>query len=399
MWNISKEVKERFQKCNLLPIHESDEEWEIVLREAEEEGEDIQSRLKEELDEGKEELLETMPSRFIPYVENSTINQPTLPKDVREDYLNWMREADKAFEQVMEAASQQTKTATSFLPKEVQDVFEESLHDAIIERIKREDNTLHLYLNADGGFSTKAYIHLIFHNVESEKADEPVQVGQWVVYDELRKTEDGFAFRILFDCPEAEWTIAMKGMDAAYYYRPVAYTTLANEETLNETSIEEYVSQLNPDHHYWLITPHVTSAIKKLSDDEMQLEDGKVSFGKNMLVVSVGDDLFRYDLTEHNPIAFIFTDVFEDPYEEFHESVAVELLEEAALSDELFMQARAWNTMYARPEELSEIINRVLLKMEVTEENEMMISVFLNHFRESGVLTETVVEKFSELLE
>jgi hypothetical protein len=41
MWNISKEVKGKFLKYNLLPIHESDQDWEIALREAKEEGEDL----------------------------------------------------------------------------------------------------------------------------------------------------------------------------------------------------------------------------------------------------------------------------------------------------------------------------------------------------------------------
>ena len=99
-----KKAKEKFIKYNLLPIHESDHDWEIALSEAKEEGEDLFTRLKEELDEVKEELLHVLPSRFIPYLENDTLNQPTLPKTIREDYLQWMREADREFEQVLDAA-------------------------------------------------------------------------------------------------------------------------------------------------------------------------------------------------------------------------------------------------------------------------------------------------------
>ena len=53
MWNISKEAKKKFLKYNLLPIHESDHDWEIAIREAREEGEDLISRLNEELNEVK----------------------------------------------------------------------------------------------------------------------------------------------------------------------------------------------------------------------------------------------------------------------------------------------------------------------------------------------------------
>ncbi|MGM7684744.1 DUF4085 family protein [Cytobacillus sp. Hm23] len=38
--------------------------------------------LKEQLDRVKGELLHTLPGRFIPYLENGTLNQPTLPKAV-----------------------------------------------------------------------------------------------------------------------------------------------------------------------------------------------------------------------------------------------------------------------------------------------------------------------------
>ncbi len=121
--------------------------------------------MKEELDEVKEELLHVLPSRFIPYLENGTLNQPTLPKTIREDYLQWMREADKEFEQVLDAAFERTKQAVPFLSTAVQDVFAESLHDSTIERIEREGDTLHLYVNTDGGFSSKSLIHFIFKGV------------------------------------------------------------------------------------------------------------------------------------------------------------------------------------------------------------------------------------------
>src|SRR3954447_9733754 len=126
MWNISKEAKDKFLKCTLLPIHESDHDWEIALREAKEEGEDLFTRLKENLDEVKEDLIHVLPSRFISYLENSTLNQPKLSKVVREDYLQWIREAHKEFEQVLDAAFERTKQAIPFLSTAIQEVFAES---------------------------------------------------------------------------------------------------------------------------------------------------------------------------------------------------------------------------------------------------------------------------------
>ncbi|MEC1523796.1 DUF4085 family protein [Neobacillus niacini] len=398
MWNLTKEAKEKFSKCHLLPIHESDDDWKMAITEAKAEGEDLIARLNEELEEVKEELLLVLPSRFIPYVEDGTLNQPTLPKNVRENYLQWMQDSAKEFEQTLDAAYEQTQQAVAYLPMAVQDVFAESLHDAIIERIEREGNTLHLYINTDSGFSTKFHIHLIFKDVIIEESDDLLQLGQWLIYYELQKTDAGFAFRVLFDCPEAEWTITMKGMDAQYYYRPMVYTRLRDEEKLEETSLAEYVSLLNPDYRYWLITPHLKSSINTFTDN-LILNKGNFKLGQNEMVVSVENQRFIYDLTEYNPIQFIYTDVYEYPYAHFNEPVPTEQIEAAALGNDLELQVRAWNTMYANPKALADIINRVLWKIQITEENEMMVSVYASHFYKSEILIEAVLERYRNLID
>ncbi|MBM4763125.1 DUF4085 family protein [Bacillus sp. B15-48] len=397
-WNLSKKAKEKILKCNLLPIHESDEEWEMILREAEEEGEDLQGRLTAELEEVKSELFQILPSRFISYVENGQLNQHTLPKSVREDYLQWMRENDKEFEQILDAAYEQTMQAVTSLPATVQEIFAESLHDSTIERIEREGGSLHLYLNTDGGFSTKALIHFIFKKIVSEDSDQPIEIGQWLVYDELQKTNNGYAFRVLFESPEDEWTISMEDMDARYYYRPSLFFRLRDEDKLEETSLTEYTEQLNVDQTYWFITPDVTCTIQSLKD-KIILENGKIGYGAKELVVIVGNERFTYDIEECNPIEFIYTDIYEDPYAQANEPVPTEDLEQAALSDELAWQVRAWNTMYRNPRELADIINRILLEIEVTEENEMILSVYTRHFHKEGILTEAVIGKFKTLVE
>lgn len=312
---------------------------------------------------------------------------------MREDYLQWIREAEKEFVQILDAAYENTKQAEAYLPTAVQEVFAESLHDSTIERIERAGDTLHLYINTDGGFSTKSHIHLIFHQVITEETDEPLQVGQWLIYYELQKTNDGIAFRVLFDCPDAEWTITMKGMDAEYYYRPAPYETLRNEEKLEETSLADYIALLNPDYRYWLITPHLTCRINAFTENII-VENGKIEFGQNEMVVTVENQLYIYDLEEYNPIQFIYTDVYEDPYAHFNEPISTEHIEAAALGNDLELQVRAWNTMYANPKELADIINRVLWKIEMTEENEMMVTVCANHFYKSEILTEAVLEKY-----
>ncbi|WP_066307596.1 DUF4085 family protein [Bacillus sp. FJAT-29814] len=398
MWSITSAAKEKFRKCHLLPIHESDEDWERALQEAEEEGEDLIGRLKVELEEVKQELVQVVPSWFIPYVENGTLNQPTLPKDVREDYLQWMNESSKEFEQVLDAAFEHTQQALPFLSPAVQDVFMESLHDATIERMVRDEDTLHLYVNTDGGFSTKSLIHFSFEGVTSEETDTPIEIGQWLIYDELQKTDDGFAFRVLFECPDAEWTITAKHIDAEYFYRPKLYTRLRDEEKLEGTSLAEYAAMLNPEYRYWFITPDVECVITSLTEN-IAIENGSIELGQTEFVVTFGNNRYSYPLSQFNPIQFVYTDVYEDPYAHFNEPVPEDELEAAALGDNLELQARAWNTMYANSRELKDIINRVLGKIEITDENEMMISVMVSHFYTEGILTEAMVNKFRTVID
>lgn len=309
-----------------------------------------------------------------------------------------MKESDEQFDKVLEAASERTNQALSFCPVTVQEIFSESLHDSTIERIEREQNTLHLYVNTDGGFSSKALIHFSFNGVISEETDEPLQLGQWFIYDELQKTDHGFAFRVLFECPESQWTIEVKDLDARYFYHPAEYTRLRDEEKLDYMSMTEYTARLNPDYLYWFITPDVECVIQSISGN-MLIENGSIDFQENEMIVTVGREHYSYHLNEYNPISFIYTNVYEDPYEHLNEPVPSEDLVKAALSNDLELQVRAWNTMYANPHELVESINQVLSKLELKEENELMLSVYAGHFHKEGILNETIIKKYRNILD
>lgn len=396
MWNVSKEAKERFEKCNLLPIHESDDEWEIVIREAKEEGGDLAASLREELEEVKGELLDILPSRFIPYVEDGSLNQPTLPKAVRADYLQWMQEADKEFEDMLDAASENTQQAITYLSNSVQAVMEESLHDAVIERIEQVGETIHLYLNTDGGFSTKSLIHLEFEGVKNEVSDVSIQVEQWLIYYELQKRSEGFAFRALFDSPQAEWTIKMENMEADYYYRPKEYRHLREGEQLEDITLLEYIAMLNQDHSYWFITPHIECNITSLSEG-IEIEDGKIEINNGQVVVTFGGKQYTYD--NEAVKGYIYTDIDEEIQHRYEEPLPFDEIEAAALGSDIERQVQAWNTMYANSEALQDVINRVLSKVKMTDENEMIIEVYVNHFYNEGILKEAVAALYQDLID
>jgi hypothetical protein len=393
IWNLTKEKKERFLTTHLLPIHESDEDWERALISAKEEGEDLISILREELDKAKEGLRPILPSKIVPFLEDGTLNQPTLPKDVREEYIQWLKESEREFGDVLDAAHNQTMMAITHLSSPVQDIFSQSLHDSSIERIERDGDTLHLYINTDGGFSTISYVHFIFQQVTGENTDSPLQFGQYIIYYELQKAKEGFSFRILFESPETEWTISMKNLEATYFFRPKAFTILTDEAKLQDTSLEDYLSRLNLNHRYWFITPDSIGAIEKLSNP-IQLENGSAEIKANETIVTIDEKSYSYSYEDYHPIWFIYSDQYEDPYAHLNEPVPKENLLTAALSKQPELQVRAWNTLYTNPKEHADIIHQILEKIEVTEENEMMLYVYVKHFYQEGILSEEIMEKF-----
>lgn len=400
MWNLTKEAKEKFRKNNLLPIPETDEEWEMIIEEAKKEGENLYERLREELAEVRDEFIQIVPERFIPYIENGTINQPTLPKAVREEYVRWVEEKNKEFEQILERAHANTRRAVSFLSKACQEVFLDSLHDAKLVRIAREGNNVHLYLNTEGGFTEKAFVHLHFSRVVFEECDPALQVGQFLIYHELQKTAHGFAFRALLDVPDSEWTIVARLIDARYFYRPALYTKLWNEENLEDMPFEEFLKQLNRDQRYWLITPDGIFPVELVSGG-IKLANGSVQLEDQELVLTVGEKRWQYNLEKYHPAHFIYTDIYEDPYEQFNEPLPIEDLEAACFSDNRELQVRAWNTMYANPQQCKDMINAILARLESTDDDDTKVAleVFVTHFYEQGILTAENIHKFRDILQ
>ncbi|TFD94392.1 DUF4085 family protein [Jeotgalibacillus sp. R-1-5s-1] len=371
-WNIDKEMKELFRKQVILPIPESDDEWSIMLDEAAEEEIDLSGQMTEDLNEAKEELSSVLPDRFLPYLENGTLNQPDLPTDVREDYLQWIRESEIAFESKLNAAFENKEKAAVHLSSEAQNVFTDSLHDGVIQLVERNGNSLRLHVNNENGFSTKAMVILDFKGITSEESDEPIQTGQWFIYDELQKTDDGFALRVLFDCPESQWTIHMKELEAEALFRPKQYVTLKDEDKLDGLPVTEYLTLLNPEHSYRFISP--TEDISISLNDEWALDDP-------------------------HAIDYIYTNVFEDPYAHFNEPMPSDQILDAALSENIQLQVQAWNTLYHNPQEHRQIINQLLRGIELTGENEMVIGLYVQHFYDAAVLDEENIRKFDVLIE
>lgn len=375
MWHLTIEEKRKFERTSLLPIQESDDDWDIVIREAEEEGRNLDEELSAELQEIREELLTFLPQRFHPYIYNRTINTPLLAKDVRNDYIEWMHGQQRIFEMILEQAGQGREEVMPILTKNAQEIFQDSLHDGVIANIERSGNDVAIMLNMESGFTPKAMIVLRFINVWNEEGSP--EIGSWYIYDELRKVNGRVALRVIFDCPEIQWTIECETIEAAYYFRPASY--FEREEGIG---LQDYIESLNSSYRYAFISDSILPWDLKMPSekaDGLYIEEVKVAE------------------TAAECIERIYCDTYEDPYAVFSIPLPVEELEEAALGDDVERRVRAFNTLYDTPSSNKEIINRIFHKIIIHEENEMMVSIMVNHFKKIGILDEKNTKKFQNI--
>ncbi len=377
MWHLTLEKKREFERVSVLPIHESDDDWAIVIREAQEEGRNMDEELRQELEEVRDELIAVIPGRFHPYVHDYTLNTPALAKQVRDDYMDWMKKQARLFENILKKAGESRKEALPLLPQHAQEVFEDSLHDGVVTNVEHIGNDLALMFDMGGGFTSKAIIVLKFVNISSEEGY--VETGSYYVYDELRRADKGVALRVIFDCPEMQWTVECETIEAACYFRPVAYL-----EREGDMDLQEYVESLNPAHRHVFITNAIVPWNLEMPQEK---EDGFYIGG-----IKVAE-------TMEECIERIFCDTYEDPDAIFSIPLPQEELAEAALGGDMELQVRAFNTLYAEPMANKEVINRIFRKIIVNEENEMIISVMAGHFGELGLLDEDIMTRFDELSE
>lgn len=390
MWYLTLRDKKAFENTMHLYICESDEEWADSVAYAMENGIDFYKERKQELEVLRDHLLHYLPQRFHTYVFDGTLNTPNIPKHVRDDYLMWREEQERLFGNVLDAAYEQKLQTLPHLNPKVREVFEKSLHDTKIANINRHDNQVVLTIDTAGGFTTKSIIFLSFMNIASEVGN--LEAGQYYIYDELRKTVNGFALRVIFDCPEVEWTIEAKEIATEFYYRPKTYSDFAENEDLLA-----YIQTLHLEHGIMFITPQFKSRVIAFQEQSpfLTLEDGHLYKKYNGVFV---DDIRVAD-TLADCIHFLHTQVYEDPYAHFSEPVPEQELEEAALGTNLELKVRAWNTMYANPVLLAETINKILKQMNPEEEDEMMQYVFIRHFYKEGILSDELQAKFKNVLE
>ncbi|MFB7157159.1 MULTISPECIES: DUF4085 family protein [unclassified Lysinibacillus] len=389
MWHLTLQEKKAYENAMKLFIYESDEEWTQSLAYAKENDIDLYKEKKQELDEVRDSLMNDLPLRFHTYVLDGTLNTPDVPKHVREDFLGWRNEQEQLFENILDAAYEEKQRTLAYMKPKEREVFEQSLHDATIVSIRRNATQVELTFDMAGGFTAKSIISLTFNNIISEVGQ--VEPEQFYIYDELRKTANGMALRVVFDCPEVEWTIEAEDLDAEFYYRPKTYSDFAENGNFSM-----YVQTLQLEHGLTFITPQLKKRVVGIQqhapflilENSYLYENDQGVFVDTIRVADKLDDC----------IHFLHTDTYEDPYAHFSEPVSIQDLEEAALGTDLELKVRAWNTMYANPVQLAEKINHILMLMNPAQEDDVMQNVFIRHFNNEGILSTELQAKFKDIL-
>lgn len=378
MWHLTAEARKRGDDAHLLIIHESDEEWANAQEELDEQFNRVH------FEQIKELLLNNLPIEFHPYVLDGTIITQQIPKKVRAAYLHWQYTRREEFEQVMDRAYENKQQAILYLPEKVQQIFLDSLHDFRILSATYGDDSLTVTFDTSGGFSAKSYVAITLRGIDYEEGT--VEPGLFYIYDELQKTTDGIAWRVLFNS-DLEWTIGAREWDATFYFRPTAYYDF------HETGdFAGYVQTLDGANGLHWVSPQLTSEILSTVPFRLAAGELRVTDGVYIDDVRVADTLGTC-------IDYIHSEVYEDPHAEFAEPVDEADLKIFALGTDLENKVRAWNTMYANPYELQDTINAILLVLNTEQEDDMLQYAYVNHFYREGILTTTVKAKFTHIIE
>lgn len=389
MWHLTMQAKKAYENAMRLFIYESEEAWTDYLAYAKENDIDPYKEKKQELDVIRDSLMNYLPLRFHTYILDSTLNTPNVPKHVREDFLRWRNEQEQLFENILDAAYEEKQKTLAYMKSKAREIFKQSLHDAKVVSIRRTATQVVLTLDMAGGFTAKSIIYLTFNNIKSELGQ--VVPKQFYIYDELRKTANGFALRVIFDCPEVEWTIEAEELDAEFYYRPKTYADFAESG-----NFAAYVQTLQLENGLIFITPQCKKEVVGLQHHAPFLifEDSHLNENEHGVFV----DSIRVADKLEDCIHFLHTDTYEDPYAHFSEPIPIQDLEEAALGTDLELKVRAWNMMYANPVQLAKEINHILVQMNPAQGDDMMQYVFIHHFYNEGILTAELQAKFNDIL-
>ncbi len=421
---FTKDWYEQMQDAHVLTLPESDQEWVDYIRGFEENGEDVHIYLCNRLEQMKGRLLTVLPKEFHSFIEDGTINQPYLPKEVRERLLMCINEMEQKYELVLEKAHMHFESIRDQVPENFVKLREARLHDARILHIARKDDTIRLTLDGSGSFNDADCIVLTFKEVKEEHSELPLEVGQHWLYEEVDVHEVGAVFRVLVDCPMTQWMVVAENVIIEPYYKAKSVPVWQGEESILGASAEElsrvedrlqvklptaYSELLTEQNggrlsHSLIATAETMVDVGPLFDADKLVRDGEfVWIGQNVA--------FKFNENSEPVVVYKSIGQIAENFEQFMECcVSIEYIDEyaifsvpledeelesALLGENLELMVRAWNTMYERPEDYVPLIEKGLLFLLNQKDRNLLTMGSTNAFifDNKGVLTEAFKKK------
>lgn len=381
MWHLTYTDYLRQQQANALILPE---DWDALYTYYRNDGVNPDRIHSEELAMVKDELLQVLPERFIPYVEDGTINRPSLPEEVRQDFIQWQAQENAKFEELLGLTMIDFEEIKPKLEAKFAEVIEGGLHDAVITQIVDD----HIFINTEGGFTAKAFVILHLDNCTNRDGD--LQVGDTILYEETKLIDDQVALRFITN--RGEFTVQAAQIVADFYYRPMAYHELVANEVLPDVSAQTFINELDKTLEYVVIANNLALPITSfvVQGAELAQFDGGYIFKQGQAIfASINNELYEIAPNELEWLSQIYTTTYVDPYAIFSEPVPSDELPAALRSTDLSLIVRAWNTLYENPTGHETLINKALIELaeNVDNENNVMLDVYVAHFDALGIIT------------
>lgn len=307
-------------------------------------------------------FLNVFPEKIQTAIEAQTLFKQ---KDLMQQFQEWCEHIISTIGSEMDASYEKREAIVQKFSDTGRRIFSQSLHDAEILLAEQQGTNFVMLLDTSGGFTVETIVKLTFQQAEFEGALDP-----YYVYDELIESDNCFGLRILSSTgyPYVQSTIYFNDVYAEYYYRPSVYVEPHGVDTL-----EDYIAALPHDDRYIIVE---NNEFINISLDRITTTSKGIFAGEHFL----GKD---FEAARER----IYCATFEDPYAHFSEEIAIEELYDAVFGDDQTLKVRAFNTIFARGEEVAHIVNNILRAATVVED-EMYFSIMASHFEKLGCLQE-----------
>lgn len=315
-------------------------------------------------------FLNILPEKFCEPIQSHTLFKNN---DLMLQFQQWCEQTITHIGGAMTASYEKREEIVSKFSPTGRHIYLQSLHDGRILLAQQQGPDYVMLLDTSGGFTVESIVQLTFKNATFDGVLE-----LYYIYDELIEVDGRFGLRILSSggYPFKEATIFFEDVLAEYYYRPSVFVEPHGVETW-----EDFVAALPSEDRLVILEQHQFVPITR---DALTVKVDGIWAGEHFLG--------RDDQTARKRI---YCATYENPYAHFSEELPLDELYNAVFGDDQTLKVRAFNTIFARGEEVAAIVNTVL-RDAIPNDEDMYFSIMANHFQKLGCLEQDNAVKWCD---